>query len=104
MGCCRFQPWSRHPPFVAVRGLDPVRLGSHPWRIGGSSDSPQLPIFERDDAVETAGVIEVAGRLVAEQDLGVVGERASDRDALLLAAREARRPMSGAGRETDPVE
>ena len=79
----------------------------------------QPPVFEGDDAVEAAGeievvrrdqcgepgmtdeieegvehafagrVVEVAARLVAEKDLRVVGERPSDCDALLLAARKA---------------
>ena len=46
-------------------------------------------------------VVEVAGRLVAEQDPRVVGERPSDRDALLLAAGEPRRPVPGPRREAD---
>jgi len=50
------------------------------------------------------GVIEVAGRLVTEQNFGLVGERAGDRDPLLLTAREARRAMPGAGRQADPIE
>ena len=40
----------------------------------------------------------------AEQDPGVVGERADDRDALLLAARQPRRPVPGARRKADAVE
>src|SRR5882757_1747056 len=88
----------------------------------------QPAVFEGDDAVEAAGeievvrrdqggeagmtdeieegvedavagrVIEVAGRLVAEQDPGIVGERPRDRDALLLAAGEPGRPVPGARR------
>ena len=46
-------------------------------------------------------LIEIAGWFVAEQDLGVVGERAGDRDALLLAARETCRAMPGARCEAD---
>src|SRR6516165_7321650 len=74
----------------------------------------QMSILEDDDAVEAAGevkergehalagrVIEIAGRLVAEQDLGVVGERADDCDPLLLAAGKPRRPVPGARREAD---
>ena len=49
-------------------------------------------------------VVEVAGRLVGQQDLGVVGERADDRDALLLAAREPRRAVPRRSAEADPVE
>src|SRR5437660_11461667 len=86
-------------------------------------DGFQPPVFECDDAVEAAGeievvrrdqcgepgmtdeieegaedavagrVIQVAGRLVAEQDPGVVGERPGDRDALLLAAGRPRPPV-----------
>ena len=91
----------------------------------------QMSILEDDDAVEAVGeveivgrdqpgetavadevkergehalagrVIEIAGRLVAEQDLGVVGERADDCDPLLLAAGKPRRPVPGARREAD---
>ena len=40
---------------------------------------------------ELAGLeVERAGRLVAEQHVGPLGDRARDRDALLLAARELR--------------
>ena len=46
-------------------------------------------------------VIEVAGRLVAEQDPGVVGERPRDCDALLLAAGEPGGPVPGARRKAD---
>jgi hypothetical protein len=82
------------------------------------SARPQLAVFEGDDAVEAmgefeivgrneggkalgaddldqdrhdvrpGGVVEIAGRLVGEEDLGVVGERANEGDALLFAARE----------------
>ncbi len=50
-----------------------------------------------------AGVrVEVAGRLVGEQQLGLVDERARDRDALLLASRKLTRHVCGARREPDP--
>ena len=41
--------------------------------------------------------VEVAGRLVGEQDLGLVHERARERDALLLAARERERDGGSGG-------
>src|ERR1700682_4086141 len=92
------------------------RLASNRDRSLGRSE---LAVLERDDAVEAAGefevvgryqygkalgaddfdqgvhdagrggVIEVAGWFVGQQDLRVVGQRPNDRDALLLAAREA---------------
>ena len=42
--------------------------------------------------------VEVAGRLVGQQDRGVVDQRARDRDALLLAARELARVVVPRGR------
>ena len=38
-------------------------------------------------------LIEIAGRLVGEQDARRIGDRARDRDALLLAAGQLRRPV-----------
>jgi predicted GNAT family acetyltransferase len=46
-------------------------------------------------------VIEVARRLVGEDDLGVVDERAGDREALLFATREFMRTAVGDGREAE---
>ena len=45
--------------------------------------------------------VEVAGRLVGEDHARLDGERAGDRDALLLAARELRRQVVGALGEAD---
>ena len=107
-------------------GADFVRPRIRPSRgiSGIPRDWFEAPVFERDDAVEAAGeieimggdqrgeagargrcsirvamtpsavcVVEIAGRLVGEQHLRVVGERADDRDALLLAARKPRRAV-----------
>jgi hypothetical protein len=41
------------------------------------------------------------GRFVGEQDLGVLGEGAGDGDALLLAARQGRRPLVQAMAQAD---
>src|SRR5712671_6319015 len=100
----------------------------------GLIDGPESAILQRHDAVEAAcefevvggdqrgetgaaneveqrihnalagRVIEIAGGLIAEQDLGVIGERADDRDALLLASRKARRAVQGTRGEADTVE
>jgi hypothetical protein len=48
--------------------------------------------------------VEVAGRLVADDQLGVGGERPRDRDALLLAAGELGREVVGLVAETDELE
>ena len=51
----------------------------------------QVQEFGEDDV---GGVlVEIAGRLVGEHQRRLVGERAGDRDALLLAARQLRRAM-----------
>src|SRR5690606_3719220 len=49
-------------------------------------------LHQRDGAFAGRGV-EISGRLVGEQDPRLVDERARERDALLLAARELRRIM-----------
>ena len=48
--------------------------------------------------------VDVAGRLVGDQQLGPGDHRAGDGDALLLAARQGRRPGAGAVGEADPGE
>src|SRR5258708_9620891 len=48
-------------------------------------------------------LIEIARRLVAEQDARLVGEGADDCDALLLPAREPRRPVALARGEANEV-
>jgi hypothetical protein len=45
--------------------------------------------------------VEVAGRLVAHQQLWPVDERSCQRDALLLAAGELHRPVTGALGQAD---
>ena len=63
--------------------------------------------FRRSEQLEHVGRgvrVEVAGRLVADDQLRVGGERARDRDALLLAAGELRRQVVGLVAEADQVE
>ena len=48
--------------------------------------------------------VDVAGRLVGEHDLGPAGERARDGDALLLTARQLRRPMLEPRAQADDVD
>ena len=48
--------------------------------------------------------VERAGRLVAEEHLGPLGDGAGDGDALLLAAGKLRREMIHAGRQADQLQ
>ena len=48
--------------------------------------------------------VEIARGLVAQEQRGVVGERAGDGDALLLAPGKLRRTVPAAGQQADPVE
>ena len=54
--------------------------------------------------LEAGPAVEVAGRLVGEQDRRLVEERAGDRDALLLAARQLIRMVLGPIGKADGVE
>ena len=58
---------------------------------------------QRHDLARRAAV-EIAGRLVGEQQVRLVRQRARDRDALLLAARELPRPMVLAAAEAHRLE
>src|SRR6516225_4306550 len=49
-------------------------------------------------------IVEVADRLVGENERGIVDESPGNRDALLLAAAQFRRPVPGAIAKTDRVE
>ena len=115
--------WSRLPSQAEWAAAPRFNLPRRRF-FAGSAERCEPAVFERDDAVEAAGevevvggdqrrepaargrsrsassitpsrggVIEIAGRLVGQQDLRVVGQRADDRDALLLAAGEPRRAM-----------
>ncbi len=90
--------------FCVVRDDLPVAHGQGAIGIGGDvglvrddDDGDALLAIELrqrlHDLVRGAG-IEVAGRLVGEQQAGRVDQRARDRDALLLAARELARRVA----------
>ena len=63
-----------------------------------------IDVEQQVDHLLPGRAVEIPGRLVGEQHRRVVGERAGDRDALLLAARELRRVMVAAIGEPDLVE
>ena len=84
---------------VGVRRGDGV-VGDHDDRL---AELAHGGAHERQDLGARAGV-EVAGRLVGEDDLRPAGEGAGDGDALLLAARELRRAVLQAVRQPDGLD
>ena len=56
---------------------------------------------EQLDDLAARGAVEVAGRLVGQHDRRIVGQRARDRHALLLAAGQLRRVVMAAIRQPD---
>ncbi len=74
--------------------------------VGDEHDRPPLVVERlenRDDLLRGVRV-EVAGRLVGEQDGRIVHQAAGDGDALLLAARQLRRGVVPALRQAHPLE
>ena len=63
-----------------------------------------LHVLQHAHDVARGGRVERAGRLVGEQELRLRDQRAGDRHALLLAARQLRRQVLSAIREPDPIE
>ena len=98
---------------MSSRSMRPSRIEMRRWvcaPIAGScvTITTVLPSTwtERSSArISLAGLrVEVAGRLVREHEARAVHERARDRDALALAARELRRQVPRASREADALE
>ena len=74
--------------------------------VGRDDDGGAEPV-ERGEQVQDAlrhGRVDVAGRLVGDEQFGAGDDRAGDGDALLLAARQRRRARAGAVGEPDPGE
>jgi hypothetical protein len=124
---CALQPRAEHQRFPALRGgcaeRRSDRCSSYRDARAGSSAHRASPEMSPRSWVATTTVvpsrfkrgeqmqqplghlrIDVAGRLVGDQQLGPVDHRAGDRDALLLPARQSRRPGAGAVGEADPGE
>ena len=86
---------------------------AHATHARATSGSCVISTIVRPDGVQTVEEVEhlagrrgveVSGGLVGEDDRGIGDDRARDRDALLLAARQLRRLVLGAIREPDHLE
>ena len=84
-----------------MRALGGVRVVRH--HDDGLLELPVEPLEQVEDLVGRLAV-EVAGGLVGEQQRRVGDDRARDRDALLLAARELARVVVEAVAEPDDLE
>ena len=76
-------------------------------RVVGDHDDRLLEfaveLFEQLEDLAAGGAVEIAGRLVGDQQVGVGDDGPGDGDALLLAAGElARVMMLAAGQADDP--
>ena len=72
-----------------------MRVGGDVGLVGDEDDGVAGGVEALEDGHDLdAGLrVEVAGRLVGEQDRRIVDERPGDRDALTLAARQLVRPV-----------
>ena len=93
------RPSARNTARSAYDGGDGV-MGDHDDRL---TELTHRGAHERQDLGAGAGV-EVAGRLVGEDDLGTAGEGPGDGDALLLPAGQFRRSMLQAVLQPDGLD
>ena len=92
-------PVAQHQPRVGHRG----QFGSCVTRTSVTLRACAY-LQQQVDDVPAVRAVEIAGRLVGQDQRRIVGQRARDRDALLLAARELRRVVMPAIVQPDFVE
>jgi len=99
---------------LSILVRDPARM-SNTWSTGWIKFRswvtrikvlPRFAARAREKRSDLSGVliVEVVDRLVGEDERGIVDESPRNRDALLLAAAQFRRPVPGAIAKTDRVE
>ena len=103
---CRPAASSSSTPLSRWMHLVDVRLGARVVRDHHDRLPELLLQLAQQRRAIVLGVlrVEVAGGLVGDDELGVGDDRARDRDALLLAARELAREWSRAVREPDDAQ
>jgi len=86
------------------------RASGHRRQLGVVGDEDQRRPPHRVDVahqihdVPAVGAVEIAGRLVGQQDRRIVGQRPRQRHALLLSARQLRRVVMRAAGQADLLE
>ena len=78
--------------------------GNNPHVMGCDDDRRTEPVerFEQMDQPRCHLRIDIAGRFVGDEQIGLGDDRAGNRNALLLAARQGRRARTGPVRQPDP--
>ena len=89
---------------VTRRFIRAARSHCYGSRAARRGPSASTKVSSALDDVIGGRRIEISGRLVGKQNPGPFGDRAGDRDALLLAARQLRRPMRRPRGEAEIVE
>ena len=103
------EPHRDAAPTDAAVAQDEPRIG-HRRQLGVVRHEHERRAARRVDVaqqlhdVAAVGAVEVAGRLVGQHDRRIVGQRARERHALLLAARELRRVVMRAAGQPDFLE
>ena len=86
---------------AVLHHADPLRDLAHDAEVVGDEQKrhaePRLDVFQQRDDLRLHGDVERRGRLVGNQQIGLVGERHGDHDALALAAGELVRIALQAG-------
>ena len=96
----------RRPARPSRIWIDALGTARHVVLVGDEHDraARAVQVDEQGEDVGGRGRVEVAGRLVGEDQRGLGHQGAGDRDALLLAARQLAGPVVGAVGEADAVE
>ena len=95
------------PDDLAVAHLQPARERARDLFVVGDQHEGrpfQRELVQKVDHLFAGFRVEVPGGLIGKDDDGPLGDRASDRDSLALAARELRRPVGQPVSEPDALE
>src|SRR5438128_495999 len=83
-----------------------IHGAGHHRAVGDNNDGRAIAmeISQELDDRDAGGTVEIAGRLIREDDLGPADDRASDGGPLALATRKLRRSMHQPMTEADPLQ
>ncbi len=106
----RFGGWRSAPVGSAIwprssRNISACEISVSRWRSWVATTTVVPSLFSESNREEEAARhfrIDIAGRLVGDQQFGPADHRAGDRDPLLLAPRQGRGARAGAVGEPDP--